>query len=860
MGAEISGELPNGVRYTFAAPDGYNGGTEVWLIVRTGFLHERHGETGVSHLIEHLGFAGLPSYPDRSIWTRLAGADAGAYTSWSHTAYNFKLNDTGLTPDEAVQILSEWAGGMLLSDESINKERAVVLAESESSRKGDEETKLVRTLIGSTIRQRSAESEERDINSISGERVREFYRQHYTADRMSIVVVGKIDPGKWLAAVRSRFSGFKRSAASATSAKLEPQLGKPNSVTLIGPAPEEGLDVSAYSFVKSEVALFAEPVTVRSHAIESVASEMIIRRLQRLGVALGYPLIGGPVSRSWIDPTLKFDGLVLQSHLSGVDEFPRWAENVAEILRQLKVEGFTADELAVAKAATRIPELQSALSNENRTKYAFIGSHFWQTPRSPWPTREYAAGVFDDIGLGDVNEFVRNRISLEKDLHIVVRGNLEGQTWERLRRKALVSLASGSEETQHSLAALRPQRLLESLSEPGRPMGQPRVVEVAPNISLLTTGPGIPFYLVQSPTVTELGGVTLVALSEGSGLRARGDKFEDYEQLSAGVRVVPRNIEADAADLYFDVMGLESSLRFAPAYARLNIVGNAERLEAIFDAMRAATAKSDVTITLRNPATALPPRPSPAALSDAERVDVSEATGAFSKLYSDFRPSAFFLIGNFDQNSAVALATKQLSDVIPAPRNDSAKALNDGSIADDHIVATTTTTRDGETIRTYRALRSLDERERIALSTLGVVANNRMISEIKNRLGLAYYVGAGVGVGAQADISGRYLVQFNLQFTANDEVRAIIIPVVDRIFSDLLNGGFSEAEFLAAKKEQAELFQKESVSRNDLTDRAVRAYIYGNSVGQISDPAKDLQDLNIEDIKYVARGTFDQTK
>jgi hypothetical protein len=69
-------------------------------------------------------------------------------------------------------------------------------------------------------------------------------------------------------------------------------------------------------------------------------------------------------------------------------------------------------------------------------------------------------------------------------------------------------------------------------------------------------------------------------------------------------------------------------------------------------------------------------------------------------------------------------------------------------------------------------------------------------------------------------------------------------------------GNFSASEFQAAKKEQMELLQKESVARNDLTDRVLRAYLAGIPLESVSNSVLDLEELSMRDVKDITRRIF----
>ena len=106
------------------------------LIVGAGSYAERPSERGYAHFTEHLAFTGSTHYPSGTAARFFEengmkfGRDANAFTSGNRTVFRITLQKADQkTLSESLQVLSDFAGGMLFAPESVASERGVVLSE-----------------------------------------------------------------------------------------------------------------------------------------------------------------------------------------------------------------------------------------------------------------------------------------------------------------------------------------------------------------------------------------------------------------------------------------------------------------------------------------------------------------------------------------------------------------------------------------------------------------------------------------------------------------------------------------------------------------------------------------------------------
>ena len=130
------GILGNGMQY-FIEPNAYpQDRVELRLVVRVGSRQEDPDQLGLAHFLEHMAFNGTANFEAGELVDFLQskgvsfGAHLNAMTSFDATIYQLSLptDDEGLV-DTGLLILEDWAHGLNLDPEEIEKERGVVLEE-----------------------------------------------------------------------------------------------------------------------------------------------------------------------------------------------------------------------------------------------------------------------------------------------------------------------------------------------------------------------------------------------------------------------------------------------------------------------------------------------------------------------------------------------------------------------------------------------------------------------------------------------------------------------------------------------------------------------------------------------------------
>lgn len=208
--------LDNGLR-VLLFPDQSKPTLTVNITYFVGSRHEGYGETGMAHLLEHLLFKGTPKHPtiDKEFTER--GARWNGTTFFDRTNY-FELipaNDVAL--DWALDLEADRMVNSFVARKDLESEMTVVRNEFESGENSPSGVLFERMLAtaylwhnygNTTIGARS------DIENVPIERLQAFYRKYYQPDNALLVVAGKFDEAKTLAAVNRKFGGIPRPVRS----------------------------------------------------------------------------------------------------------------------------------------------------------------------------------------------------------------------------------------------------------------------------------------------------------------------------------------------------------------------------------------------------------------------------------------------------------------------------------------------------------------------------------------------------------------------------------------------------------------------------------------------------------------------
>ena len=198
------GKLDNGLTYYIRHNNWPEQRAEFYIAQRVGSIQEDDNQRGLAHFLEHMAFNGSKHFKGNEMlrWCESVGVkfgtDLNAYTSIDQTVYNISNVPTtreGIV-DSCLLILYDWADGLLLEKEEIEKERGVIHEEwrlRTSAQMRMLERDLPKLYPGSKYGHRMPIGLMEIIDNFEPPFLQAYYEKWYRPDNQGIIVVGDVD-------------------------------------------------------------------------------------------------------------------------------------------------------------------------------------------------------------------------------------------------------------------------------------------------------------------------------------------------------------------------------------------------------------------------------------------------------------------------------------------------------------------------------------------------------------------------------------------------------------------------------------------------------------------------------------------
>jgi zinc protease len=204
--------LSNGLQVLLDA-DPSSSTVTVNVTYKVGSRHESYGETGMAHLLEHLNFKGTPGCPDILGNINRRGAIANATTSYDRTNYFETFEATASNLSWFLTMEADRMVHSFIARKDLDSEMTVVRNEFEMGENNPAYVLGQRVMEAAfswhnyghpTIGARS------DIENVSIERLKAFYRTYYQPDNATLIVTGNFEPTAVLRIIQKTFGAVPR--------------------------------------------------------------------------------------------------------------------------------------------------------------------------------------------------------------------------------------------------------------------------------------------------------------------------------------------------------------------------------------------------------------------------------------------------------------------------------------------------------------------------------------------------------------------------------------------------------------------------------------------------------------------------
>ena len=206
--------LSNGLR-VLLTPDSSKPTTTVNMTYLVGARHERYGETGMAHLLEHMLFRGTPTLPNALAEFSKRGLQANGSTSSDRTNYYASFAANPETLDWYINWQADAMVNALIAREDLDAEMTVVRNEMERGENSPFQMLMQKIQAGayewhnyghSTIGARS------DVENVDINQLQDFYRRYYQPDNAVLIVSGQFEAEQTLATIAKAFEKIGKPA------------------------------------------------------------------------------------------------------------------------------------------------------------------------------------------------------------------------------------------------------------------------------------------------------------------------------------------------------------------------------------------------------------------------------------------------------------------------------------------------------------------------------------------------------------------------------------------------------------------------------------------------------------------------
>lgn len=207
--------------------------SQVWY--RAGSLDEVNGKTGVAHVLEHMMFKGTPEVPAGQFSRQIAaaGGKENAFTSKDYTCYFQQLEKSKLPL--AFKLEADRMVNLQITDEEFAKEIEVVKEERRWRTEDKPQSRVNEQFESSVYRAhpygRPVVGFMNDLDHMTAEDAREWYRTWYAPNNATVVVVGDVQAQEVFKLAEETFGKLASKPLPARKPQVEPlQLGERRAV------------------------------------------------------------------------------------------------------------------------------------------------------------------------------------------------------------------------------------------------------------------------------------------------------------------------------------------------------------------------------------------------------------------------------------------------------------------------------------------------------------------------------------------------------------------------------------------------------------------------------------------------------
>ena len=882
-----AGTLPNGLRYFIRRNERPDDRAFLRLAVKAGSVDEANDQQGLAHVLEHMAFNGTAHFKPGELVAYLEsigaqfGPHVNAYTSFDETVYMLNVpTDREGVLRRGFEALSDFAGGISLIPEEIERERGVVIEEwrgrlGASTRMQEPQ---IRAMFGtSRYADRLPIGTPESLKGFTHQRLRDFYEEHYRPDRIAVIVVGDIDPPEIEQQIQQHFGPLK---PRRTTPRATYPIPPHQDTRYVSVADREAQGSTVSVLIKRPLRELRTVADYRQTIVEGLMNQMINARLGEIARATDAPFLAASVGSDGLGRTVEAFTAGARTRDGAL---PQGLTALGRELARVRQHGFGAAELDRAKRSM-LAGYERLYNERDRLQSAPLADelvrHFLENEAAPGIEAEltYAKSFLASITAAEVAALAREQIGEAN--RVVIASAPEKAGLARVSEVALGdALRAGAAATVTPWSdEVAGRDLLAKAPTPGAVKARREIPEIG--VTVLTLSNGVEVWL--KPTDFRNDQISFTSYSKGGlSLASQADYFNaqlatslvgvggigglnpvDMGKLLAGKLAnvspyastathgmsggtTPRDLETamQLLYLYFTAPNRDPSA-FELMKQRLEAgLANQEQSPGAVFGERARCINTVNHYTCRS-----------LKVADIASLSPERMYAFYQQLFANAADFTFFFVGAFKVDEIVPSLEKYVAS-LPSQGSATAKTgdlrLSFPASNAREVVYKGQEPR-AQTVMSFFADTGLDELETHRVQAAAQVVENKLRDILREQLGGTYSVGVGYSNTSPIPGYGTTSVQFGSSPENVEKLQAAVIAEVER----LRKAGPTAADVQAVKEAEKNQLQ-ESMRQNPYWLNSLQAmHVLGRDPRRILARAERADSLTPENVHAALRKYF----
>ncbi len=820
------GVLPNGLTYYIRHNETPKGQADFYIAQKVGSINEEESQRGLAHFLEHMCFNGTENFKGNEVvsWLETKGVKFGynlnAYTGFDETVYNISnvpVNNTAVE-DSCLLILHDWADGLLLLPEEIDKERGVIHEEWRMRNVGTQrlmEKQLPVMYKDSKYGYRMPIGLMEVVDNFDPQVLRDYYETWYRPDQQGIIVVGDIDVDRIENKIKELFSPIKMPE----NPKIREYAEVPDTegtIYAIDADPEQS-NARATMYFKNDVLpreLRNTQVYLMTDYVTDMITSMLNSRLDELGASADSPYAAaGSVYGNFFAANTK-DALTIVALGKDGNITPALAAVYRELLRAIRG-GFTVSEYDRAREEY-LSALEKAYNNREKTENetyvnTYVRSFIDGTPMMDIATEyEVMKQIAQQIPVEMINMAAKELISDNNRVVSIMLPEKEGMTPPAEAEVAAALAAVDAEDIAPFVDEVKAEPLIPQLPAPGKVVKKENLEKWGAEKWTLSNGATVVVKKTDFKAdeilmdAQALGGTSVLPDEYNASL-----KFLPMAQYQHGLG------DYTYKDLQKYLQGKQCSVSFGfDDYTRdINGTTTPKDLPVMMELLYMGFTNFNITAdefaATQNMMTGIlhnqestpeyifgkvvsqelykNPRREPISTADISAAKLDQTLDIMHKMTANAADYTFFFVGSIDDKTFQPLVEQYIA-TLPGDAATASKApVYPEALAIKEGEKTFSTTTPMQTPQVYvlameYANVPYTAEERAAATVAGQILSQRILDKVREEWGASYSPGA---TASMQRVSNKYNSQALAQFPMKPEMKAQVLDYLAQEFKDM---------------------------------------------------------------------------